>query len=89
MFVDLLYHSNDCRDFNEATKDDKFDKTVMPKVMQVRVYHRYIFDFLSYSSFDSDDSNCLQVKDFGKASRSKWTHLTEEDTTEHQVLFLF
>jgi hypothetical protein len=44
------------RDFGQATLEDHFDKTVLPKVMQ--------------------------VKDFGRAGRTKYTHLVDQDTTE-------
>lgn len=44
------------RDFAGATLEDHFDKTVLPKVMQ--------------------------VKDFGRAGRTKYTHLVDQDTTE-------
>ena len=47
------------RDFAQATLEDHFNKTVLPKVMQ--------------------------VKDFGRAGRTKYTHLVDQDTT--QVLY--
>jgi len=44
------------RDVSHATLEDKFDKTVLPKVMQ--------------------------VKDFGRSGRTKYTHLVDQDTTQ-------
>ena len=44
------------RDVTSATLEDKFDKTVLPKVMQ--------------------------VKNFGRSGRTKYTHLVEQDTTQ-------
>jgi len=44
------------RDFTGATLEDHFNKTVLPKVMQ--------------------------VKNFGRSGRTKYTHLVDQDTTE-------
>jgi len=44
------------RDVTNATLEDRFDKTVLPKVMQ--------------------------VKNFGRSGRTKYTHLVDQDTTQ-------
>ena len=44
------------RDCSSATLEDNFDKTVLPKVMQ--------------------------VKNFGRSGRTKYTHLVDQDTTQ-------
>lgn len=44
------------RDFSGATLEDHFNKTVLPKVMQ--------------------------VKNFGRSGRTKYTHLVDQDTTQ-------
>uniref|UniRef100_A0A7S3QP77 Micro-fibrillar-associated protein 1 C-terminal domain-containing protein n=1 Tax=Dunaliella tertiolecta TaxID=3047 RepID=A0A7S3QP77_DUNTE len=45
------------RDYSAPTGEDKFNKEILPKVMQVR--------------------------NFGRSGRTKWTHLLEEDTTNY------
>eukprot|EP00094_Tigriopus_californicus_P005236 TCALIF_05049-PA protein Name:"Similar to MFAP1 Microfibrillar-associated protein 1 (Bos taurus)" AED:0.05 eAED:0.05 QI:168/0.75/0.8/1/1/1/5/1455/463 len=47
------------RDYSQATLEDKFDKTVLPKVMQ--------------------------VKNFGRSGRTKYTHLVDQDTTQFEA----
>ncbi|XP_063241761.1 microfibrillar-associated protein 1 [Bacillus rossius redtenbacheri] len=44
------------RDFSAATLEDHFDKTILPKVMQ--------------------------VKNFGRSGRTKYTHLVDQDSTQ-------
>lgn len=44
------------QDFAQATLEDHFDKTILPKVMQ--------------------------VKNFGRSGRTKYTHLVDQDTTQ-------
>ncbi|KAJ3062211.1 Microfibrillar-associated protein 1 [Quaeritorhiza haematococci] len=48
------------RDASAPTLEDRFDKTILPEVMQ--------------------------VKKFGRAGRTKWTHLANEDTTQPKAI---
>ncbi|PSN55295.1 Microfibrillar-associated protein 1 [Blattella germanica] len=54
----FMNHDDDLykRDFSAATLEDHFDKTILPKVMQ--------------------------VKNFGRSGRTKYTHLVDQDTTQ-------
>jgi len=58
LFVCLQNEDDDLykRDFSAATLEDHFDKTILPKVMQ--------------------------VKNFGRSGRTKYTHLVDQDTTQ-------
>lgn len=58
--VDLFFQESVYkRDYSQATLEDKFDKTVLPKVMQ--------------------------VKNFGRSGRTKYTHLVDQDTTQFEA----
>ena len=47
------------RDFTQPTLEDNFNKSVLPKVMQ--------------------------VKNFGRSGRTKYTHLVDQDTTDFEA----
>ncbi|XP_012940019.1 microfibrillar-associated protein 1 [Aplysia californica] len=47
------------QDFSQPTLEDHFDKTILPKVMQ--------------------------VKNFGRSGRTKYTHLLDQDTTQYEA----
>ncbi|CAG5116234.1 unnamed protein product [Candidula unifasciata] len=50
------------QDFSQPTLEDHFDKTILPKVMQ--------------------------VKNFGRSGRTKYTHLLDQDTTQHEAAWM-
>lgn len=50
------------QDFSQPTLEDHFDKTILPKVMQ--------------------------VKNFGRSGRTKYTHLLDQDTTQYEAAWM-
>jgi len=50
------------QDFAQPTLEDHFDKTILPKVMQ--------------------------VKNFGRSGRTKYTHLLDQDTTQYEAAWM-
>ncbi|MEQ2189906.1 Microfibrillar-associated protein 1A, partial [Goodea atripinnis] len=73
------------RDFSAPTLEDHFNKTILPKVMQVRRFtyatsHSLTMAGIYYpGGYDCFHSH--QVKNFGRSGRTKYTHLVDQDTT--------
>lgn len=80
------------RDFSAPTLEDHFNKTILPKVMQVSAVAappppptprgRLVQSrLLSSSSLNFIFPPSHQVKNFGRSGRTKYTHLVDQDTT--------
>ena len=74
------------RDFSAPTLEDHFNKTILPKVMQVWGT-LMTWEKSNVSRLDHDKSGgithhlSIQVKNFGRSGRTKYTHLVDQDTT--------
>lgn len=84
------------RDFSAPTLEDHFNKTILPKVMQVslvtaleahafnmtsRPYSAILLFYLPSPLTFTPSPICHQVKNFGRSGRTKYTHLVDQDTT--------
>jgi Microfibril-associated/Pre-mRNA processing len=88
------------RDYSAPTGEDQYDKTILPKVMQVWELHHITSSTSALRLPNTrkvgsllvclNDHMCfsltpvhflMQVKNFGRRGRTKYTHLLDQDTT--------
>ncbi|MEQ2203691.1 hypothetical protein XENOCAPTIV_002284, partial [Xenoophorus captivus] len=73
------------RDFSAPTLEDHFNKTILPKVMQVRRFtYATSYSLTMAGIYYPGGYDCFhshQVKNFGRSGRTKYTHLVDQDTT--------
>merc|ERR1712050_557586 len=81
-FLQKYYHKGS---FFQAESDDKFGSTGLESI--------YLRDFNKPTAMDNFDKTLLptimQVKNFGRRGRTKWTHLLAEDTSNKEHLNIF